>query len=282
MKEKIHTERLNAQVHASTLPTAEKVLAAPSRMDSCTDAKIRTCAFLAEHCLPFSLAPDLISFCQKMAQEPKALDRLSMCRKTATYTTTHGVAAALKEDLFEKLHTRHFSLNIDEATNNANNKIVNVVVRYYDEERGEVVTKLFGSFKENVSNTPNIFAGLWCMLDKNDPDATEPDPSKQIPFKNIVSCLMDNCNVMRGEKKGVEAILRRKNPDLLDIHGDTVHIVSNAAKSLCVPFESYAEEFANDIYYDFKLSPKATHLFKEDWYCKLFYIVCLFHCLTSS
>ncbi|KAL8598306.1 hypothetical protein ACOMHN_035256 [Nucella lapillus] len=95
----------------------------------------------------------------------------------------------------------------------------------------------------------NIFAGLMSLI--------EPlEPAKCLPKENIVSCLMDNCNVMRGKKGGLETLIRDEQPHLIDVHGDTVHIVSNAAKEFCKPFSNYLEGFASDVYYDFKLSPK--------------------------
>ncbi|KAK7093163.1 hypothetical protein V1264_008806 [Littorina saxatilis] len=193
-----------------------------------------------------------------------------MCRKTATYTLTHGVSEALKAELFDTLKDKHFSLNIDEATNHADNKVVNVVVRYFCEKSGEVKTQLLGSFVENYATAQNIFAGVGEVLDRSEPedDASkskpkEKDTSKTLPWENVVSCLMDNCNVMRGKKGGVETLIRKENKHLLDVHGDTVHIVSNAAKDFCKKFDSYLETLAGDLFYDFKLSPKAKELFKE-------------------
>ncbi|KAL8559602.1 hypothetical protein ACOMHN_008313 [Nucella lapillus] len=253
-----HVERLNALKHTSTLPSAIPVLAPLSKVDSLVDAKIRTCTFLAEHCLPLSLAPDLIAFCQKLAADTQCLENLAMCRKTATYTMTHGVAADFRDNLCERLRKTHFSLNIDEATNNSNNKVVNVLVRYFNDEKGVVITQLLGSFIENVATAQNIFAGLMSLI--------EPlEPAKCLPKENIVSCLMDNCNVMRGKKGGLETLIRDEQPHLLDVHGDTVHIVSNAAKEFCKPFSNYLEGFASDVYYDFKLSPKATLGIGEDF-----------------
>eukprot|EP00745_Piridium_sociabile_P019197 TRINITY_DN2900_c0_g1_i7.p1 TRINITY_DN2900_c0_g1~~TRINITY_DN2900_c0_g1_i7.p1 ORF type:complete len:220 (+),score=39.74 TRINITY_DN2900_c0_g1_i7:279-938(+) len=72
--ETVHVERLNALKHASTLPAASPVLAPLSKMDYLVDAKIRTCAFLAEHCLPLSLAPELVGFCQKLAADTPSLE----------------------------------------------------------------------------------------------------------------------------------------------------------------------------------------------------------------
>eukprot|EP00745_Piridium_sociabile_P019195 TRINITY_DN2900_c0_g1_i2.p1 TRINITY_DN2900_c0_g1~~TRINITY_DN2900_c0_g1_i2.p1 ORF type:complete len:270 (+),score=47.64 TRINITY_DN2900_c0_g1_i2:279-1088(+) len=120
--ETVHVERLNALKHASTLPAASPVLAPLSKMDYLVDAKIRTCAFLAEHCLPLSLAPELVGFCQKLAADTPSLERLAMCRKTATYTMTHGVAVTFRENLFQKLSI--FSGPLVEGTFNIMDDIV--------------------------------------------------------------------------------------------------------------------------------------------------------------
>ena len=47
-----------------------------------------------------------------------------------------------------------------------------------------------------------------------------------------ISVLMDNCSTMRGIRKGVESLIREKNRHLLDIIGDSVHMMSNVAKAL--------------------------------------------------
>ena len=69
----------------------------------------------------------------------------------------------------------------------------------------------------------------------------EPEQSGTEPFfikpTSIVSCLMDKCPKMRGEKNCVEKKLRDVNKSLLDISGDTVHMINNAAKYLLKPFE---------------------------------------------
>lgn len=39
-----------------------------------------------------------------------------------------------------------------------------------------------------------------------------------------MSNLLDNCTVMRGKKTGLETLVRKENPHLLDISGDTVYI----------------------------------------------------------
>ena len=47
-----------------------------------------------------------------------------------------------------------------------------------------------------------------------------------LPWINLVSMLMDSCNVMRGNKTGLETRIRTKYaPYLVDVDGDTCHHV---------------------------------------------------------
>lgn len=50
------------------------------------------------------------------------------------YTFTHGLAASSKLNLKQKPQTIFFSLNVDEGTNNSVNKMVNILVRYFEGE----------------------------------------------------------------------------------------------------------------------------------------------------
>ena len=67
--------------------------------------------------------------------------------------------------------------------------------------------------------------------------------------------------MMRGKKSGLETLARKENPNLLDLSGDTVHMVSSTAKALVRPFGSDMESFCSDIYYDIEKSPKQKNKF---------------------
>ena len=200
--------------------------------------------------LPFSLAPDLVALSKFLAKDKSALSKLRFSQTSATYITTHGTAKCLKEDLISKLKGNFFSLNIDEATTNAMDKIINIFVRFYDDSQNMVVTDHLGSKNANISTSKKIFDHINEVLTENG-----------LNHSQIISCLLDNCNTMRGCKAGVEKLMRNANPNLLDIHGDTVHIVHNAAKTFFNHFDGYIEGISGDLYYDIQDSPKAKELF---------------------
>ncbi|RUS84205.1 hypothetical protein EGW08_008045 [Elysia chlorotica] len=159
-----------------------------------------------KHCLPFSLGPELLQLSQRLSKDTTALNSTTLSRQSATYITSHGVCKTIRDVLRSKLQDCFFSLNIDEATNNAGNKFLNVIVQYYDEEGEEVKTQLLGTREINLANAENITPAVGDILNQ-----------MKLSWEQVVSVTMDNCNVMRGKKDGLEPKIRRHNKHLLDV-----------------------------------------------------------------
>lgn len=86
----------------------------------------------------------------------------------------------------------------------------------------------------------------------------------EISWDNMMSILMDSCNVMRGSQTGLETRIRReKAPHLLDVDGDVCHHVHNAAKAFCKPFNNFIEQLYINLFNDFKCSADLRELFQE-------------------
>ncbi|XP_028292840.1 uncharacterized protein LOC114455661 [Gouania willdenowi] len=223
-----HKAAVRALKHTSSLPGAVTVTAeAPISMaDRVCNQKVRICAFIAEHDLLFTLAQPLVKLVTAMAEDRSALSRLSMSNTHASYLSTHGIGAQFKSELSSKLQGHMFSLTVDESTTTNMDRVVNVLVRYFDDDRQKVLTQHFASSKVNIADANTLTHTLTDIMQSNGLD-----------WDQTVSLLMDNCNVMRGKKSGVETQIRLQNPSLLDISGATVHMVSNVAKALCSPFQ---------------------------------------------
>ena len=87
--------------------------------------------------------------------------------------------------------------------------------------------------------------------------------ANKLPAKNLVSCLMDSCNVMRGSKNGVEQKLRGSAPQLLDVDGDSCHHIHNATKRFCSVFDYHCEGLFKDLHSDFKWCPDLRNALQE-------------------
>ncbi|XP_072042205.1 uncharacterized protein, partial [Amphiura filiformis] len=180
---------------------------------------------------------------------------LSIDRTSASYKTKYGLGQSFTEELIDDLKLYPFSLNMDEATSETNHRVVTVLVSYFCPQQEEVVVKHLASFAVIKVNSQTLYNEVVALFDKF-----------EIPWTNLVSILMDSCNVMRGSKSGLETRIRKeKAPHLLDIDGDSCHHAHNAAKILisricavshpfCDPFDQYLEQLVADIFTDFKWS----------------------------
>ena len=88
-------------------------------------------------------------------------------------------------------------LSIDEATNNANDKILNTLVHYFDKDDECVILEHLDSRKQPISNAEGIFSTLEAIM-----------ADSKLPWSIVVSVLLDNRSVMRGCKAGIEARVR--------------------------------------------------------------------------
>ncbi|KAL0149030.1 hypothetical protein M9458_055645, partial [Cirrhinus mrigala] len=159
----VHKATVRALQHTSRLPGATATADIPPSMtDHVTDLKIRLCSFIAELDLSFTIAHPLVTLCKKLAEDRPALAHLSVSRQHASYLLTHGISPEFKKRLSEKLKNGMFSVNIDEATDKSMDKILNVLVRFYDEDAGSVKTQHLASKKVNIANASAL------MLELND------------------------------------------------------------------------------------------------------------------
>ena len=115
-----------------------------------------------------------------------------------------------------------FSLNIDEATDKSMDKILNVLVRFLDEDAGSVKTQHLASKKVNIANASVLMMELNDVLH-----------SYGLEWRNVTSVLLDNCAVMRGKKSGLETEFTPSPPQELDktyqqlLHSDAGSVHKN-------------------------------------------------------
>ncbi|XP_064653112.1 uncharacterized protein LOC135503467 [Lineus longissimus] len=157
------------------------------------------------------------------------------------------------EDTIEKIRKEKFSMNMDESTSENLKKVMEVLVSFYDNTAESVVVEHLASLDISHSGAAPLFGDVCDLFQRH-----------ELPWNNLVSVLLDSCNVMRGSKSGLETRLRQgRAPHLLDIDGDSCHHVNNCAKVFCKPFEGYVEKLHSDIHTDFKWSQDLVDILKE-------------------
>ena len=207
---------------------------------------------IAEHSLPFKMAPVMINLAKELSKDRRALNDLHMDRTSASYKTTYGLAKTLKGETLSDLRRYPFSLNMDESTSTGNKRVVTVLVSYYNPAVQRVVIEHLESFTVVKVDALSLFNCVVELFTKNN-----------IPWENLVSILMDSCAVMRGKKSGLETRIREKVPHLIDVDGDVCHHMHNSCSTFCKPFDGFASKLFTDIHNDLKWSEDLKEYFRD-------------------
>ena len=93
-----------------------------------------------------------VYLCEKLAIDKNVSAKLSVSNQHASYSNTHGLAPEFKKRLWEKLKQAPFSMNIDDATNLNTDKVLNVLVRFFDDDTGRVIIQHLASRKVKIAN----------------------------------------------------------------------------------------------------------------------------------
>lgn len=99
--------------------------------------KIRICAFIAEHDLSLTMSQPLVELVKSVAEDKSALSRMTLSNAHASSLCTS--CCSLQNQIISHLQRR--MLNADESTNANMDSVLNVLVRYFDEDMGIVLTQ---------------------------------------------------------------------------------------------------------------------------------------------
>ena len=209
--------------------------------------------FMAEHTESFTMAPHLIKLCKATAKDPKVLEDLKLDRLSASIKTRLGTAQVFLKNTVKNLQESYFSLNIDEAASNSKCKVLGILVSYFSQQEKSVVIEHLGSISLIRCTAISVFNGVDSIFAEN-----------KIPYSNMMSVLLDSCNVMRGKKAGLETLIRTdRAPHLLNIDGDICHHIHNATGVFCKPFKRWLEDLMAAIFHDFYWSTELREALKN-------------------
>ena len=148
--------------------------------------------WLAENQIPLSKTPGLIKLMQAAARDPCALKKVGLkSANTAGYKLREGLGTFWESELADKLKKCQFSVTIDESTSESNQRVLAILVRYWDVEVNQLAVQHLRSvelFKVDAESVCNAVTNTFQSL--------------SIPLENVVSVYMDNCATMRGIKSG--------------------------------------------------------------------------------
>ncbi len=202
--------------HAKTDAHLEKVSAASNPKMKMTDflqkenvnnkldeavknAEIKLVGFFGEHDAAFRGLDHLSDLVKECFPDSRIAQNIAVKRTKGTAIMKNVLGETEKCVLTEKLKKTKFSLLTDESTDIASTKTSCILVRYYDEERGSIVSNFWDLVQ--VLKPGGVTSATAEHLYQNICHSLE---ERGIPKENLVVGFgSDGCNVMMGGKNSV-------------------------------------------------------------------------------
>lgn len=83
---------------------------------------------LAEHSLPFKMAPIIVNLAQTLAWDKVALSHMKLSQTAAKYKMVHGLEKTFYDRILSNTGKLPFSINLDEATSRSDKKVIIVLI----------------------------------------------------------------------------------------------------------------------------------------------------------
>ena len=171
--------------------------------------------------MQFYFIEGIVDLAEELSRDKQALERLHMHRTTASYKMT--LRKRWKVTLEQ----------IEEAINNNQTRLLTILVSYYNEQSQLVIVEHLASLSVLAVNASSVFHAV-----KNEYEDLE------LPWKNVMSILMNSWNDMRGSKSRFETKVRENLPSqLLDIDRDSCHYMHNIAQCFTKTFKNVLESY---------------------------------------
>ena len=142
------------------------------------NAEALFCHFLVEHNLPFALCDHVGDLFRKMFKDSKIAQQFKCARTKATSIVKQALGPQAMKRTLTAMKNGPFSLLMDESNDICNEKDVALLVRYFDEDKTQVVVRFFGIPVCNIATGANLYTVVeeqFCHYD--------------IPWENLV-CLI--------------------------------------------------------------------------------------------
>jgi hypothetical protein len=149
-----------------------------------------------------------------------------------------------KLNLTKKLRETKFSILIDESTDVSTNKQLAIVVRYFDQNSGQVCSKFFELIQIVTATNPEANAEHLRVYEA----VLSTFKETEIPIKNIIGFASDGANVMMGEKNSVSSRLTTECPGIT-IMKCICHSINLCVSEACKKLPRTCEDLARNIYH---------------------------------
>lgn len=207
--------------------------------------------------MPFRVANHLVQVIKNNFGDSEATKSLSMGRTKCTSVVKNVMGPYFKETLIEKLKSIKFSVMVDESTDISSEKAMCILVRYYYEEAGQILSRfldlvnIYHKGDDRGATSENLFNLIMQTLE-----------AYNIPKENIIGFASDGCNTMMGANNSVASRLSVALPGIT-ILKCVCHSLHLCASEACKVLPQEVEDMVRAIYNYLNNSAKRQSVFQQ-------------------
>ncbi|KAL1379496.1 hypothetical protein pipiens_014859, partial [Culex pipiens pipiens] len=248
--QKLATHKLNA-TKVKTKKTS-KLHHFMAKDSDAIDAHIKLCLYGVEKNLSFTALETLVPVVQSICKDSKIATTLRLHRTKATCILHNVTGETQKQRLINIMRRTYFSIIVDESTNISTEKVLCIVVRFYDEEVDRVRDAFYDLLEIADGKAETLYAAIRDSFVKN-----------KIPYTIfLLGLACDNANVMTGSNHSLFTLLRNDCPHIVLIRC-VCHSMALCASYAVSKLPEYLEQTMKDIYGYITASPARLQQYKE-------------------
>ena len=149
-------------------------------------------SFLVDHNLPLTAADYFSKLCRKIFPDSKITEQYFSARTKTTAIVTHAMGPAADSVVNKACATQPFSIMCDSGNDQCDKKYFGIMVQFWEETSGKVVTHFLDMPVCNTANGQTLFDALGDALTK-----------RSIPWENVVGFASDSASVMVVKRNSV-------------------------------------------------------------------------------
>ena len=173
-------------------------------------------------------------------------DQFTMSKSKVSYLISDGLGPYFRKELAKKIKESKcpFTVQFDETGNAQDKKQCDVLVRFWNEERGEIATFFLKSLMFGHAKSDTVSQAIIDTL---------AEEAYELPIQNLVSLGSDGPNVNKSIWKLIDDHQKSLGaPGLVPFVPCTLHVVHNSFRKGLNSYGEEAEHFAVDIFQWFK------------------------------
>lgn len=214
------------------------------------EAELKLSVFIAEHS-SLNTIDHLSELLPQIDPKSQILSNLKIHRTKCSMILKNVVAPCMLNNLIQDIGDSLFSIVIDESTDVANDKILCTMIRYFSNQRRNIVTTFYRLILVSQCNAESLFNAVKDQLIVDN-----------LCIDNLIGIGMDGANVMVGAHHSFATLLKAVVPDIIIVKC-VCHSLHLCAEYACRELPKCLEFLVREIHSYFSHSPKRIVEYRE-------------------